>query len=322
MQINNLKLITPKFTSNNIDNSYGFDDSISQERRQYLREHILENSMPYYDIFENSGRLEKYELKKLISALCGQRLNQDSLDNIFKPKIQVIKTPATNVPMPPDGEINYELIESIPSYNLELVSKKMKVYRGESLVGKSYALKTLKEAGIERVVDLIGYEYLKDDCARLGLDYFKYPMTPYTFMQNAMFNTKDEKKQLFFTHCRRFGYQGKEANAYVQKMILNWEENKNSEIDNFVKFIQTMQKGKLYIGCEYGTYTTDNALMLNAFFNPLYVRTKKYITSYNHIYTSKLEKLYQNLKPEHKELMGWTEEFEHKLVENLKRISR
>ena len=105
-------------------------------------------------------------------------------------------------------------------------------------------------------------------------------------------------------------------------MMTDWEKNKNAEIDEFVSFIQEMKKGNLYIGCEYGTQTTDNALMLNAFFNPMYVRTKKYVTSYNIIYTKKLEKLYKNLTQEHKERMGWSKEFEAGLVENLKAISR
>lgn len=321
MKINNINNFTPSLKSN--DKNFGYDDSISHERRSYLREHILENTMPYYEILENSKRLEKYELKKLISSLCGQKFNQDSLQNIFK-QIQhsTTSSPKTNSTLNFADNVNSDLIENLPLYNLELISKKMDAYRGESLVGNSYALEILKRAGIERIIDLIGYEYLKDDCARLGLEYHCFPMNPLSLNQKAMFKTKEENKQTFFSHCRRFGYQGKNAKDYIQKRLSSWEENKNKELDEFVKFIQTMQKGKLYIGCEYGTHTTDNTLMLNAFFNPAYINTKKYITSFNYIYVKKLEKLYQNLTPEHKKLMGWTREFDkqvaHKVKQNYK----
>lgn len=318
MRINKIKPVDLKFTSNNIINNFGFDDSISQEKRTFLRENILEKSMPFYNVFENSKRLEKYELQKLICSLCGYKLNQDSLQNIFKNlhQTQITNENISN-PMPTESVSN-ELIENLPLFNLDLVSKKFDVYRGESLQGNFNALKTLKNAGIERIVDLIGYENLKEDCNVLGLDYFKYPMSPYLFMQNDMFKSEEECKQKFLNHCRGFGENEKTTKIYITKMMNIWQKNKDLEIDKFVKFIQTMQKGKLYIGCEYGTYTTDNALMLNAFFNPAYIRQKRYITSNNRIYLKRLEKLYKNFSPQHKQAMGWNSEFEKKVIERLK----
>ena len=53
--------------------------------------------------------------------------------------------------------------------------------------------------------------------------------------------------------------------------------NNESFLNNFVKFIQTMQKDYVYIGCEYGKYKTDNALMVNKFFNPAFEDGKNYI---------------------------------------------
>lgn len=322
MQINSIKNISPKFCSDTKTNVFGYDDKISQERRDFLREDILERTMPNYSILENSGRLEKYELKKLISTLCGQKLNQDSLIDIFKQFYH----PNQNIKLPFTSNqnviVDQEMIESLPLYNLDIVSQKMNVYRGESLNDNLHALKILKQAGIERIIDLIGYNTLKEDCAIAGLEYFAFPLSPHSFNQKIMFKTEEENKIACYNICRRYGYTEKERNKYIKQMMNDWEKNKNAEIDEFVKFIQEMKKGNLYIGCEYGTQTTDNALMLNAYFNPMYARTKKYITSYNIIYTRKLEKLYKNLTPEHKELMGWTSDFEKKLVENLKDISR
>lgn len=322
MQINIIKNTSLNFCADNNAKTFGYDDRISQERRDFLREDILERSMPNYNILENNGRLEKYELKKLISTLCGQKLNQDSLIDIFKQFYH----PNQNIKIPLSKKenvvVDYEMIESLPLYNLDIVSKNLNVYRGESLNDNLHALQVLKSAGLERIIDLIGYKTLKDDCAIAGLEYFVFPMNPYSFNQKIMFKTEEENKLACYNICRRYGYTENERNNYIKQMMTDWEKNKNAEIDEFVSFIQEMKKGNLYIGCEYGTQTTDNALMLNAFFNPMYVRTKKYVTSYNIIYTKKLEKLYKNLTQEHKERMGWSKEFEAGLVENLKAIAR
>ena len=40
----------------------GFDDSISQARRSYIREHYASWNMPHQNIYEKEGRLEEYNL--------------------------------------------------------------------------------------------------------------------------------------------------------------------------------------------------------------------------------------------------------------------
>ncbi len=321
MYITAIRDIKPNFTSNKT-HSFAFDDSISQERRIFLREHILEQAKPYYNITENNGRLEKYELTKLIGTLCGKKLNQDSIQNIFK---HLRQKPGFidngRIPIPKEESINHHLIEELPLYNLEVVSKKQGVYRGETLQGGTHALKTIKAAGIERIVDLIGYDNLKEDCKALGLEYFKYPMSPYLFSQRPMFENEAEKRRTYTNHCIRLGDSEKATKAYVSQMMQIWRKNKDAELADFVKFIQTMQKGKLYIGCEYGTLTTDNALMLNSIFNPQSgSRGPRYITSDNRILLKRVEKLYQNLTPEHKQLMGWTKEFDKLTAERLRQM--
>ena len=145
MQINIIKNTSLNFCADNNAKTFGYDDRISQERRDFLREDILERSMPNYNILENNGRLEKYELKKLISTLCGQKLNQDSLIDIFKQFYH----PNQNIKIPllkkENVVVDYEMIETLPLYNLDIVSKKMDVYRGESLNDNLHALKILIE---------------------------------------------------------------------------------------------------------------------------------------------------------------------------------
>lgn len=322
MQINKIRAIEPTFTSNNTKHRFGYDDSISQERRDFLREDVLNNSIPYYNILENSGRLEKYQLEKLIGALYGQKMNQDSLQSM----LQRIRNSKRTVVMQEDvkqsGSLNHKLIEDLPLWNVVLVSEKLGVYRGQSLQGDWGSLKTVQKAGIERIVDLAGYENLEDDCKDLGLEYHNYQMSPYLFMSNAMFQSEEENKLKYFNQSRLFGYKNEEQKKYRDRMMGVWHNAKNEEIDKFVKFIRFMQKGNLYIACEWGTYTTDNALMLNSFFNPLYVRAPKFITQNNRIYLQRVQKLYQNFTAEHKELMGWTKEFDKATAEKLKRIIR
>ena len=320
MQINQIRAMEPTFTSNNTKCRFGYDDLISQERRDFLRENILNHSMPYYSILENNGRLEKYQLEKLIGALYGQKINQDSLQSILQ-QIRRTKTKTeiqggTN----PEGTINHKLIEDLPLWNLELVSYDLGVYRGQSLQGDWSSLKTIKQAGIERVVDLVGYDNLEADCKELGLEYHNYPMSPYLIMNNSMFQSEEENKLKFFNQSRLFGYKNKQQKVFREEMMNIWRKNKNKEINDFTKFIQFMQKGKLYIACECGTYTTDNALMLNSFFNPLYIKSPKYLTTNNRIYLQRVQKLYQNFTTKHKESMGWTESFEKLIKDKLKNL--
>lgn len=314
MRIPYLTINNCRFTSKH---KFGEDDSISQIRREFLREHILENSMPNYEIFSSAKKLEEYELNKLIASLCGQKFHQDSLQPILK-TLKPKNTEVTKKILPKqDVALNHELIESLPLFNLALVSKKLGVYRGQTLNAHPNALRVFKEAGGERIVDLAGYEGLEDNCKQLGLEYFYYSTPPYYFCLGEVFKSEDEQRENYLRHCSLFGYSEKESRDYFETATNHWKTCVDNELKDFVEFIKTMQKGNLYIGCEYGTYATDNALMLNSVFNPLYVRTPKFITPYNRSFLPKLLNLYKNLTPEHKLQMGWSKEFDAYVLKNL-----
>ena len=83
MKVYRVNLHTPQFTSNVL----GYDDEISKSRREYIREHYNSYTMPYYSIYEKEGRLEEYELNRLISSLRGEKLNQDSPENVIAKKL-------------------------------------------------------------------------------------------------------------------------------------------------------------------------------------------------------------------------------------------
>ena len=90
--------------------------------------------------------------------------------------------------------------------------------------------------------------------------------------------------------------------------------------NKFIQFIQFMQKGNLYIACEWGTYTTDGGLMLNYFFNPLFKGTSEYLSPDNKIHLYEVRKLYNNLTSEHKKMLGWTKEFDTATAKKLEKL--
>lgn len=287
MKVYRVNQHTPQFTSNIL----GYDDEISKSRREYIREHYNSYTMPYYSIYEKEGRLEEYELNRLISSLRGEKLNQDSPENVIAQKLP--KPEPITVQTPPE-RVNDSLMEKVPLYNVEPIWSDItpNSYRGQSPFENPSSLKILKNAGIKTVVDLCGYTGFKDVVRKSGLDYLCFIVNTDFFRQDIFSTRKDTCVKL----------------------------NNETFLDNFVKFIQTMQKDYVYIGCEYGKYKTDNALMCNHFFNPAFKDGRAYLTSYNMCYVSKLENLYNNLKPEHKTLMGWTKEFDSYVYKRIKKL--
>ena len=115
------------------------------------------------------------------------------------------------------------------------------------------------------------------------------------------------------------GYSSKDIENSIQQRLKEWTQNKELFINKFIKFIQTMQKENVLIGCEYGTYSTDNALMLNHHFNPKAIRTPSCINMHNHRFLETLIKLYSNLTESHKLQLGWDKNFETMLLNKLKK---
>ena len=62
----NIKSYTPNFKSYTDDCIIGFDDSISQKRRNFIREHYNSWHMPYHSIYNSEHKLTDYQMKILI----------------------------------------------------------------------------------------------------------------------------------------------------------------------------------------------------------------------------------------------------------------
>lgn len=242
------------------ENILGFDDDISGERRNFIREHYYEYKMPYQSIYENEGRKTEYQMQVLLNSLLGKprKIDEETLMGLNIPNLQSI------------GENSY---------------------RGASLVGKPNYLKILKNAGIERIIDLCGYSFYKNEANEAGLDYLNFNM-----------KTSDAYFQNIWHH------------SVFQNNVC---KNDRSFINNFVKFIQTMQKGFCYIGCEFGTTDTSDALLLYNVFSP---KTKSGLPDdIDETKFDPIRALYDKLTDDDKMLMGWTDEFDKNFLPRLKK---
>jgi len=177
--------------------------------------------------------------------------------------------------------------------NLDIIAKKIdfaektSIYRGQSLMYSSDSdLKSLKDAGFQQVIDLAGFgdEY-KKRVEKAGMNFFSFSME--NFWEDGVFEASNPP-----------------------------EYNRNY-LNKFVKLINKMQQGNAYIGCDFGTYRTDDAVMLNSFFNPLANRHPAVVR--HNFMTDKMKILYDNLSNSDKTKMKWTKEYEQKFFSMLKK---
>lgn len=251
------------FKSNIYDdeNILGFDDDISRQNREFIREHYNEYKMPYQSIYEKEGRMTEYQMDILLKTLMNKPRKVDS-DSI---------------------------INGVEAYNLRSIGNNS--YRGSTLSDSPISLKTLKKAGIKTVIDLAGYGGYKNKVEDAGLNYFK-------------FNMKSSDQPFLY-------------NMWCHSVFDNGVgRNDRTFIDDFVKLIQTMQKGYCYIGCEFGTKDTSDALLLYDIFSPKGDKKEIYFDDKRQL--NKIEVLYSKLTDKDKKLMGWTEEFDKSVSSKLK----
>lgn len=245
------------------ENVLGFDDDISRENRNFIREHYYQYKMPYQSIYENEGRKSDYQMDALLKTLI-------------------------NKPRKVDDD---SIMAGVKAYNLHSIGNNS--YRGSTLSNSPSSLKALKKAGIKTVINLASYGGYKDKVEDAGLDYFRFNM-----------KTSDDPFSL-------------SQNIWSHSVFQNGERNNDRKfIDHFVEFIQTMQKGYCYIGCEFGTKDTSDALLLYNVFSPKADNKKTSFDDKRQL--EKVEVLYSKLNDNDKKLMGWTEDFDKSVSSKLK----
>ena len=233
----NIKSYTPNFKSYIDDGIIGYDDSISQERRNLIREHYSKWHTPYQSIYEKGGRLTNYQMNLLIEQLKRKHAIQ----------------------------------------NIEGTT----IYRGQTLVDKPCYLHNLQDKGIKTVIDLVDYgDTYKESVTNAGLKYYKY--------------------NIYDNWWNRYDFASREY------------------INELVKFLSKMQEGNIYIACQHGANDTDIALILNDFFNPLLEdKCPTTIPPNDSDFPIKLNTIYDALKKSDKKKLGWTKEFEKRLIKKL-----
>ena len=159
------------------------------------------------------------------------------------------------------------------------------IYRGKTLSEHPQeAFFNLRKMGIKSIVDLVGYGQIYEEKAqKAGLNYFEF-----SIFDNWWNNTNFESREF---------------------------------IDKLVKFLKKMQEGNIFIGCQFGANDTDIALILNDLFNPkLAGKVQTTIPPDDADFPIRLNTIYDALKKSDKEALGWTKEFEQRLIKRLTRL--
>ena len=266
MKINVITSGTPIFKSNNEWQTFGYDDSVSKDRRNIIRENYELRNFGYTDIYEQEPHLDEYSLNKLL--------------NIFRHKPR---------------KVDENLLQGYGFYYKKFDGFRSNSYRGETLYDKPQKIyKALKDAGIQTIIDTKGYgnEY-KEKVESAGMDFFEYPV-----------HSSYWKK-------------------YSNPLYLSDKDSKREFIDKLIKFIQVMQRDYVYVACEYGLYKTDDALILNNFFNP---KAQKHSPLLRHSgQIDVIEEIYRCLNNTDKQRLGWNTEFDktfHKMVKEAKKSTK
>ena len=276
MKVNPIKSFTFKANNFNEDNTLGYDDEISQSRRNFIREHYDSYKMPYQSIYETEGRLSEYRLNNLINTL-------------------------TNKPR----KVDSSSILSLPVVNIRYIGNNS--YRGGTMVDKPECLQALKDAGIKHVISLYYSPEYEKAVKQTGLDYHCFNMKrsndgrPEGLWASDVCNSR----QSYGNSLK--GAFGDDKNA-IKIRLDAYDKDSRSLIDELVGFVRRMQEGYCYVGCEFGTNATSDALFyINRAFNPQDGRELEFFDYYK---ADCLRNLYDKLTVNDKKLMGWTKQFD------------
>ena len=279
----------PQFRKNNDWHTFGYDDEISESRRDYIRQHIEEYSQPYQSIYERECNKSEAEVKQMVSDL------------VRKPVI-----------------VDNNKLQQLNLYNLDTIGENS--YRGAMIHSDNLEkVKKLYDAGIRTIIPVgRGFTDLQNACEKAGIE---YQAVDFSEMEDACKTIDDIKRssQSFARDEMGLGERGIEV--WVNKKIRLWNKNSRAFIDKFTKYIQNMQKGNVYIGCDFGTYSTDTAIMFDYLFNPK-MKHGNGLNMYNRVFADQAEDLYRNLTKSDKLKMGWTKDFEAVFFKRLEKLKR
>ena len=268
------------------DGILGYDDKQSQDVRQAIRNWQEIYYTPYQSLYKKECNLSEYQMNQLLGSL------------MKGPKV-----------------VDYSKVTGIPAYHVRPVEGTDETcYRGSTLVDHPKALKTLKDAGIERIIDLVGYFSYDKVSKDAGLEYYcpDFGRGQLGVWEEEAFLTTEgviRKETYFYTPI-----EFEKNKKYLDELAKRQEIYSRKSVERFVDYITTLQKGYYYIGCEYGTYKTDDFLLLNEYFNP---KVEAGVPRGAMFKLDMMLTLYEKLTPEDKKRMGWTKEFDENVPKRI-----
>lgn len=266
---------------------FGYDEGGTKDR-EYIRKWQDDYYRPYQSICEKEKILSEYDLKLLL--------------NQFDRKPFLINNKSI-------GKIGLENLAQLENSNS---------YRGAMIRGyETDKLIQLKNAGIKRIASLMKSPELENNCKEQGLEYLYYVMD---FNDACFENVQDveNKSRSFWQIFYKNNNDNNILETFVQKDIENWMVKIREPIEKNIKFINYMQKDNVYLGCACGTYRTDLAVFFNSLFNPKAIYDCSFHINREHL--KSIENLFNNLTPNDKIKLGWTEDYEKIFISRLKKL--
>lgn len=256
------------------------DDNERPDIFEYLHKNIEYNTMPYYNI-----QNEKPDMCTM------QRL--------------------TTIP----NQVYDKKMEGIKIANFRKFAPNR--YSGATLVKHPDYLVQMKNAGIERVIDLVGFPDYEQVCNDAGLEYVAVPElnSEIDLWAHPALNEKDLYIKDTFKRMRKDPNIKLTPEERYRLVSNEYDEKVDAFKKQLIIFIDTMKKGNLYVGCGFGTNRTSNVLKLDYYFNPEAQHFQK--ASPSEACASSLEKLYYILTQEDKQALGFTDEFEDQLCQKI-----
>lgn len=175
------------------------------------------------------------------------------------------------------------------------------------MVDKPECLQVLKDAGIKHVISLYYSPEYEKAVKQTGLDYHCFDMKRgnEAGIEGLWSCDVCKSKQSYENLIK--GIFGDDKNA-IEIHLVAYDRDCRGPIDELVGFVKRMQEGYCYVGCEFGTNTTSDALVyINRAFNPQDGRELEFFDYYK---ADCLRNLYDKLTVNDKKLMGWTKQFD------------
>ena len=175
------------------------------------------------------------------------------------------------------------------------------------MVDKPECLQVLKDAGIKHVISLYYSPEYEKAVKQTGLDYHCFDMKRGNAegIEGLWCTNVCRSKQTYENLIK--GIFGDDKNA-IEIRLEAYDRDCRGPIDELVGFVKRMQEGYCYVGCEFGTNTTSDALVyINRAFNPQDGRELEFFDYYK---ADCLRNLYDKLTVNDKKLMGWTKQFD------------